>query len=126
MEQLLTLPYPLGLVILAKTLAHWLVTGLPVVVVAPLLAITYHLPADAIGILLLSLLIGTPTLSLLGSIGAALTSGLRQSGVLLALMVGPLMLPVLMLGETGVGKELFVRRLHRLSARHGMASRWCR
>lgn len=98
MEQLLTLPYPLGLVILAKTLAHWLVTGLPVVVVAPLLAITYHLPADAIGILLLSLLIGTPTLSLLGSIGAALTAGLRQSGVLLALMVGPLMLPVLMLG----------------------------
>ncbi len=98
LEQLLTLPYPLGWMLLAKTLAHWVITGLPVVLMAPVLAITYHLPASAIGVLTFSLLLGTPTLSLLGSIGAALTAGLRGAGVLLAFIVAPLMLPVLMLG----------------------------
>jgi len=98
LEQLLTLPYPLGWMLLAKTLAHWVITGVPVVVMAPVLAITYHLPASAVGILTLTLLLGTPTLSLLGSIGAALTAGLRGAGVLLAFIVAPLMLPVLMLG----------------------------
>lgn len=98
LEQLLTLPYPLGWMLLAKTLAHWVMTGVPVIIMAPVLAITYHLPASAVGILTLSLLLGTPTLSLLGSIGAALTSGLRGAGVLLAFIVAPLMLPVLMLG----------------------------
>lgn len=99
LEQLLTLPYPLGWMLLAKTLAHWVITGLPVVVMAPVLAITYHLPAAAVGVLTFSLLLGTPTLSLLGSIGAALTAGLRGAGVLLAFIVAPLMLPVLMLGS---------------------------
>jgi heme exporter protein B len=98
LEQLLTLPYPLGWILLAKTLAHWVITGLPVVLMAPALAITYHLPGSAIGVLTFSLLLGTPTLSLLGSIGAALTAGLRGAGVLLAFIVAPLMLPVLMLG----------------------------
>ena len=98
LEQLLTLPYPLGWMLLAKTLAHWVITGVPVVVMAPVLAITYHLPASAVGVLTFSLLLGTPTLSLLGSIGAALTAGLRGAGVLLAFIVAPLMLPVLMLG----------------------------
>ncbi len=98
LEQLLTVPYPLGWMLLAKTLAHWVITGLPVVVMAPVLAITYHLPASAVGVLTLSLLLGTPTLSMLGSIGAALTAGLRGAGVLLAFIVAPLMLPVLMLG----------------------------
>lgn len=98
LEQLLTLPYPLGWMLLAKTLAHWVITGVPIVVMAPVLAITYHLPASAVGILTLTLLLGTPTLSLLGSIGAALTAGLRGAGVLLAFIVAPLMLPVLMLG----------------------------
>ncbi|MEO8443551.1 MAG: heme exporter protein CcmB [Gammaproteobacteria bacterium] len=97
-EQLLTLPYPLSWMLLAKTLAHWIITGIPLVVVAPVLAITYHLPATALKVLSASLLLGTPTLSLLGSIGAALTAGLRGSGVLLAFIVAPLMLPVLILG----------------------------
>ena len=99
MEQLLTLPYPLGWMLLAKTIAHWMITGIPVVVMAPILAFTYHLPADALGVLAFSLLLGTPTLSLLGSIGAALTAGLRGAGVLLAFIVAPLMLPVLILGS---------------------------
>lgn len=98
MEQILTLPYPLAWVMLAKILAHWLVTGLPLVLMAPILAVTYDLPQAAMATLMLSLLLGTPVLSLLGAIGAALTAGLRQAGALLALMVAPLMLPVLMLG----------------------------
>ncbi|MDH5275340.1 MAG: heme exporter protein CcmB [Gammaproteobacteria bacterium] len=98
LEQLLMLPYPLGWILLAKTLAHWIITGIPVVVMAPILAVTYHLPASALTVLTFSLLLGTPTLSLLGSIGAALTAGLRSASVLLAFIVGPLMLPVLMLG----------------------------
>lgn len=98
LEQLLTLPYPLGWILLAKTVAHWIITGIPVVVMAPVLAITYHLPASVLGVLTFSLLLGTPTLSLLGSIGAALTASLRGAGVLLAFIVAPLMLPVLMLG----------------------------
>lgn len=98
LEQLILQPYPLGWILLAKALAHWLITGVPVVVMAPVLAITYHLPASAIGVLTLSLLLGTPVLALLGSIGAALTAGLRGSGVLLAFIVAPLMLPVLILG----------------------------
>jgi heme exporter protein B len=97
-EQLLILPYPMGWVLLAKTLAHWIITGIPVVVMAPILAVTYQLPGRALGVLTLSLLLGTPTLSLLGSIGAALTAGLRSASVLLAFIVAPLMLPVLMLG----------------------------
>lgn len=98
LEQLLLLPHPLGWMLLAKVTAHWLITGIPVVVVAPVLAITYHLPGRALGILTLTLLLGTPILSLMGSIGAALTAGLRGSGVLLAFIVAPLMLPVLILG----------------------------
>lgn len=98
LEQLLTLPYPLGWMLLAKTLAHWIITGIPVVLMAPILAVSYHLPPGALGVLSLSLLLGTPTLTLLGSIGAALTSGLRHSSVLLAFIVAPLMLPVLILG----------------------------
>ena len=71
----------------------------PVVALAPILAITYHLPTNGLGVLAFSLLLGTPTLSLLGSIGAALTAGLRGAGVLLAFIVAPLMLPVLILGS---------------------------
>ena len=98
LEQLVIGPHPLGLIMLAKSFAHWLVTGLPLVALAPALAVTYHLNATAIGALCVTLLIGTPTLSLLGSIGAALTAGVRQSGGLLALLVLPLCLPVLMFG----------------------------
>lgn len=98
LEQLVLADCPLALIMLAKVLAHWLVSGLPVLVMAPFLAITYHLPAVAVPVMLLSLLLGMPALCLIGAVGAALTVGLRQGGALLAVMVGPLMLPVLMLG----------------------------
>jgi heme exporter protein B len=98
MEQLVLSPHPLPLVMLAKATAQWLVTGLPLVALAPLLAVTYHLPADGVRALCVTLLLGTPTLSLLGAVGAALTAGVRQTGALLALLVLPLCLPVLMFG----------------------------
>jgi len=98
MEQLVIGPHSLPMIMLGKTIAHWLVSGLPLVLLAPLLAVTYYLPGQGVRALCLTLLIGTPTLSLLGSIGAALTAGIRQSGALLALLVIPLMLPVLMYG----------------------------
>lgn len=98
MEQLAIGPHPLALIMLGKTFAHWLLSGLPLIVLAPLLAVTYHLPLEGVGALCLTLLLGTPTLSLLGSIGAALTAGVRQSGGLLAILVLPMMLPVLMFG----------------------------
>ena len=98
MEQLAIGPHSLPAIMLGKTIAHWLVSGLPLVLLAPLLAVTYYLPGQGVRALSLTLLMGTPTLSLLGSIGAALTAGIRQSGALLALLVIPLMLPVLMYG----------------------------
>jgi heme exporter protein B len=98
MEQLVIGPHSLPLIMLGKTLAHWLVSGLPLVLLAPVVAVTYYLPGSGVKALCLTLLIGTPTLSLLGSIGAALTASVRQSGGLLALVVLPLMLPVLMFG----------------------------
>ena len=98
MEQLVIGPHPLAPIMLGKTLAHWLLSGLPLVLLAPLLAVTYHLPLEGVRALCLTLLLGTPTLSLLGSIGAALTAGVRQSGGLLALLVLPLMMPVLIFG----------------------------
>lgn len=98
LEQLLIRSEPLAIIMLAKTFAHWLVSGAPLVVLAPLLGITYHLSADAIATLSATLLIGTPTLSLIGAIGASLTAGLRQAAGLLALLVLPLTLPILMFG----------------------------
>ena len=81
LEQMLLTPQPVSLLVIGKVMAHWLVTGLPLVVMAPLLGLQYDLPAQALGVLMLSLLIGTPTLSLIGAIGAALTLGLRGGGV---------------------------------------------
>ncbi len=98
MEQLAIGPHPLALLMLYKAIGHWLVAGLPLAALAPLLAVTYHLPLEAVSALCLTLLLGTPTLSLLGSVGAALTAGIRQSSGLLALLVLPLCLPVLMFG----------------------------
>jgi heme exporter protein B len=98
LEQLLIRPEPLAVVMLAKTLSHWLITGAPLVLLAPVIGIAYYLPSDAIATLCATLLAGTPTLSLLGAVGAALTAGLRQAAGLLALLVLPLMLPVLMFG----------------------------
>ncbi len=102
LEQLVLGAAPLGVVVAAKSLAHWLVAGLPLVVIAPLLALQYDLPAALYGVLALSLLLGTPALSLIGAIGAALTLGVRGGGVLLALLVLPLYVPVLILGAGSV------------------------
>lgn len=98
LEQLALLPQPLSVLVLAKVLAHWLLTGLPLVLLAPLLAVMLHLPAELMGVLCLTLLLGTPVLSLLGAIGAALTVGLRGGGVLLSLLILPLYIPVLIFG----------------------------
>jgi heme exporter protein B len=103
LEQMLLGAAPLGAVAAAKGFAHWLVSGLPLVAIAPLLALQYDLPASLYGVLALSLLLGTPVLSMIGAIGAALTLGLRGGGVLLALLVLPLYVPVLILGAGSVG-----------------------
>lgn len=102
LEQLLLSGAPLGVVVAAKTLAHWLVSGLPLVVIAPLIALQYDVATDLYGVLALSLLLGTPVLSIIGAIGAALTLGLRGGGVLLSLLVLPLYVPVLILGAGAV------------------------
>src|ERR1041384_5567599 len=102
LEQMLLGAAPLGVTAAAKALAHWLVSGLPLVAIAPLIALQYDLPAALYGVLALSLLLGTPVLSLIGAIGAALTLGLRGGGVLLALLVLPLYVPVLILGAGAV------------------------
>ena len=102
LEQMLLGVSPLGVIAAAKVLAHWLVSGLPLVAIAPLIALQYDLPAPLYGTLALSLLLGTPVLSLIGAIGAALTLGLRGGGVLLSLLVLPLYVPVLILGAGSV------------------------
>ncbi len=102
LEHLLLSPHALSLLALAKVLAHWLVTGLPLILVSPLLGVLLHLPAEAIRVLPLTLLLGTPILSLLGAVGVALTVGLRRGGVLLTLLVLPLYVPVLIFGTAAV------------------------
>ncbi len=98
LEQMVLQPQPLFLLVLAKSLAHWLLTGLPLVILAPVLGIMLHLEGNSIAVLCLTLLIGTPVLSLIGAIGAALTLGLRAGGVLLSLLIIPLYIPVLIFG----------------------------
>lgn len=102
LEQMLLTPQPVSLLVIGKVTAHWLVTGVPLVVMAPLLGIQYDLSADALGVLMISLLLGTPSLSLIGAIGAALTLGLRGGGVLVSLLVLPLYIPVLIFGAGAV------------------------
>jgi heme exporter protein B len=102
LEQMLLTPQPVSLLVIGKVLAHWLATGLPLVVMAPLLGLQYDLSAEALQVLVVSLLLGTPTLSLIGAIGAALTLGLRSGGVLVALLVLPLYIPVLIFGAGAV------------------------
>jgi heme exporter protein B len=97
---------PLELAALAKCAAHWLTSGLALVVASPLLSLLLQLPADAVGVLALALLLGTPTLTLIGSIGAALLLGARRGSVLLALLVLPLYIPVLIFGVSAVEGEV--------------------
>jgi heme exporter protein B len=102
LEQLALAPQPLSLLVLSKVLAHWLTTGLPLVVIAPLLGLQFDLPAGALATLVQALLIGTPALSLIGAVGAALTLGVRGGGALTALLVLPLYVPVLVFGAGAV------------------------
>jgi len=102
LEQLVLVPDPLALVVIGKVVAHWLVSGLPLVLISPVIALQFDLPRDAIATLLLALLLGTPLLSLIGAIGAALTVGVRGGGVLISLLVLPLYVPVLIFGAGAV------------------------
>jgi len=102
LEQLVLTPQPLVVLVMAKVAAHWLTTGLPLVLIAPALGLQFDLPADALATLLLSLLIGTPVLSLIGAVGAALTLGVRGGAALTSLLVLPLYVPVLIFGAGAV------------------------
>jgi len=102
LEQFVLAPQPLGVLVAAKVLAHWLVSGFPLVLMAPVLGLQFGLRADELLVLVASLLLGTPVLSLLGAVGAALTLGLRGSGVLVPLIVLPLCIPVLIFGAGAV------------------------
>lgn len=99
LEQWVLSSQPLALLVLAKVLAHWAFSGLALVLLSPLLALMLGLPTTCLPVLLLSLLLGTPVLSLLGGVGAALTVGLKRGGLLLALLILPLYIPVLILGS---------------------------
>lgn len=106
LEQLLLVPQPLYFLLLAKVFAHWLVSSLPIVILAPVLGAMLALPGEGAGVLVLSLLLGTPTLNLIGAIGMALTVGLSRSGLLLAVLVLPLFIPVLVFGTGAVQAAL--------------------
>jgi heme exporter protein B len=106
LEQMLLSPEPTVLVTLGKSLAHWCIYGIPLLVITPILGVQFALPGEAIAVLVLSLLIGTPILSLLGSVGAALTLGLRGGGVLLTLLILPLYVPALIFGAGAVDAAL--------------------
>lgn len=102
LDQLMLSPNPLVILVLAKVCAHWLLTGFPLVLIAPLLGLFMNLPAETLHILMLSLLLGTPVLSLVGSIGMSLTIAVNRGGVLLSLIVLPLYIPVLIFGANTV------------------------
>ena len=102
LEQLALTPTPLGVSVTGKVIAHWLASGLPLTLLAPVLGLQFDLSSDALLVLTLALLLGTPALSGIGAIGAALTLGVRGGGVLLSLLVLPLYIPVLIFGAGAV------------------------
>ena len=106
LEHIALSPSPLTLIVLAKALAHWLTTGIPLIAVAPLIGIMLNLPPQGFATLMIGLALGTPSLSLIGAIGAALTLGARRAGLLIALLVLPLYIPVLIFGVTAVESVL--------------------
>jgi heme exporter protein B len=115
LEHMLLSPHSLGLMVLGKITAHWLLCGVPLVILAPVLGLQFDLSAEALWMLSLSLLLGTPVLSCVGAIGAALTLGVRGGGILISLLVLPLFVPVLVFGagavqalESGVGAQAHV------------------
>lgn len=106
LEQMLLSHQPLTIIVLAKVFAHWLLTGLPLVLIAPLVGLQYHLSGEAVGTMMLALLLGTPILSLLGAIGAALTLGIRGGGVLISVLILPLYVPILIYGAGAVSTSM--------------------
>ncbi len=102
LEQMLLAPQSLSLLVLGKILAHWMVSGLPLVLMAPVLGLQFDMSAQALWVLIAALLLGTPILSMIGAVGAALTLGLRGGGVLVSLLVLPLCIPVLIFGAGAV------------------------
>lgn len=102
LEQMLLSSAPLTVTVIGKIVAHWLVSGVPVILLAPVIALQFAMPPEALFVLVASLALGTPVLSLLGAIGAALTLGARGASVLMALLVLPLYVPVLILGAGAV------------------------
>ena len=106
LELLIVQPVSLEIAVAAKVTAHWLTTGLPIIFAAPILAILMNLPFEGFGILIAALALGTPSMSLIGSIGAALILGARRSGVLLSLLVLPLYTPILIFGVSAINAKL--------------------
>jgi len=106
LEQTALIPQSLAVLVIGKVFSHWVISGLPVVLLSPLLGLQFGLAGDTLGVLTLSLLLGTPTLSMIGGIGAALTLGLRGSGLLVALLVLPLFVPVLIFGAGAVTSSM--------------------
>ncbi|MGR9071894.1 MAG: heme exporter protein CcmB [Gammaproteobacteria bacterium] len=102
LEQLLLSPYPPTILVLAKVLAHWLATGVPLILASPLLGVFLGMESHALKVLIFTLLLGTPVLSLIGAIGVALTVGLRRGGMILSLLVLPLYVPVLIFAGSAV------------------------
>lgn len=102
LEQLILSPQPLSLLVFVKVMAHWLLFSVPLIVIAPLLAMMFHIQPAGIGVLMITLLLGTPVLSLMGAIIAALTVGLRNGGLMLALILLPLYVPVLIFATAAV------------------------
>ena len=102
LDQLMLSPNPLMILVFAKVTAHWLLTGLPLVIVAPLLGLFMAMPPEAVSVLIYSLLLGTPVLSLIGAIGVSLTVAVNRGGVLLSLIVLPLYIPILIFGANAV------------------------
>ncbi|WP_025673636.1 heme exporter protein CcmB [Salinivibrio socompensis] len=102
LEQIMLMPVPLPLLVIAKVIAHWLLTGLPLLLVSPVLALLLSLDSTSYQAVVLTLLLGTPTLSFVGAIGVALTVGLRKGGVLLSLLILPLYIPVLIFATSAI------------------------
>jgi len=102
LEQMLLVPQSLSMLVLSKIIAHWMLSGLPLVLIAPVLGLQFDMAGDALLVLVAALLLGTPVLSMIGAIGAALTLGLRGGGVLVSLLVLPLCIPVLIFGTGAV------------------------
>lgn len=102
LEQMLLVPQSLSMLVLSKIIAHWMLSGLPLVLIAPVLGLQFDMAGEALLVLVVALLLGTPVLSMIGAIGAALTLGLRGGGVLVSLLVLPLCIPVLIFGTGAV------------------------